>query len=228
MYYNIHCHQKNQDDNVLAIQNLSINPNNVSIKLNNFSYYSAGIHPWDVDNINLIKSIHYLDVIANNSNVIAIGETGLDRSVKFDFSKQQQIFKHHIELSEYFKKPLIIHCVKAFDTLLHLHKIYYPKQIWIVHGFNNHEKIAKQLISRGIKISLGMNIFKKPDKNVSFIANVSPNDFFMETDTAPSTMIFEVYKKISSIRNQSLISLIEDQEQNFLQTFKNISYATDT
>lgn len=55
--------------------------------------------------------------------VWAIGECGLDKYSQVDFDIQKQYFIKQIELSELTHKPLIIHCVKAYNELLNLKKL---------------------------------------------------------------------------------------------------------
>ena len=60
-----------------------------------------------------------------------------------------------ILLSESVGKPLVIHCVKAFNELIELKKKYRPQMPWVVHGFRNNLHIACQLMQENIYFSLG-------------------------------------------------------------------------
>ena len=76
---------------------------------------------------------------------IAIGECGVDRAIETSIELQQTIFEQQIELAEQVQKPLIIHCVKAFDILLFLKKKYKITVPIIVHGYKNKPEQLKQL-----------------------------------------------------------------------------------
>ena len=52
-------------------------------------------------------------------------------------------------------KPLVIHCVKAFNELIELKKKYRPQMPWVVHGFRNNLHIACRLMQENIYFSLG-------------------------------------------------------------------------
>ncbi len=52
-------------------------------------------------------------------------------------------------------KPLIIHCVKAFNELIELKKKYRPQMPWVVHGFRNNLNIARMLLREDIRLSIG-------------------------------------------------------------------------
>ena len=43
-------------------------------------------------------------------------------------------------------KPVVIHCVKAYNELILLKKKLKPKVPWVVHGFNQNEQILNALL----------------------------------------------------------------------------------
>lgn len=112
---------------------------------------SVGIHPWDT-----AGEVDYagLDRLARLPQVVAIGETGLDRLRGGAMERQEEVFRHHAALAEELEKPLVIHCVKAFDLLLRLKKELRPKQQWTVHGFRGNPTLARQLLDAGIDLSI--------------------------------------------------------------------------
>ncbi|MDR2680966.1 MAG: TatD family hydrolase [Tannerella sp.] len=119
-------------------------------------YFSAGIHPWYPDKSLMEKVREY----ARMPSVVAIGETGLDKITAKDensFKLQRELFLMHARLAEETGKPLVIHCVKAWDELLHVRKSIKPLLPWIVHGFRGHEILAEQLLDTGLYLSFGAN-----------------------------------------------------------------------
>lgn len=117
-------------------------------------YYSVGIHPWKVPEVEH-KEWECLEEAVRHPAVLAIGEAGLDKLALADMALQKDVFIRQILLSESVGKPLIIHCVKAFNELTELKKKYRPHQPWIVHGFRNNLNVARQLLREGIYFSLG-------------------------------------------------------------------------
>jgi len=116
---------------------------------------SVGLHPWKVGDdwqqqIGQIRS----DILL--PNVEAIGECGLDALRGPSMPLQIQAFSAQILLAQSAGLPLIIHCVRCFDTLLRLHKKYNPQTLWIVHGFRGKPALAQQLLARGIRLSFGL------------------------------------------------------------------------
>lgn len=84
-----------------------------------------------------------------------------------------------ILLSESVGKPLVIHCVKAFNELIELKKRYRPQMPWVVHGFRNNLNIACRLMQEDIYFSLGEKY--QPD----VLQNVPLERLLAETDESP-------------------------------------------
>ena len=91
--------------------------------------YSVGVHPWDAGSFDL----RALEEAARHDCVKAIGETGLDTLRGPSLDIQESVFREHVRLSEMFGKPLIIHCVKAFDRLMALKKEIKPMPVSYTH-----------------------------------------------------------------------------------------------
>ena len=170
-YYDIHTHQPAQHPRDIAVisMDLSSEPVRKRILSNRHffekqvsgqhsvqttGYYSIGIHPRHAD----MKFMGSVREHANQPAIVAIGETGLDKSAAKDeneFRLQQKLFAAHAELSEDVRKPLIIHCVKAWGELLHIRKTIKPTVPWIIHGFRGNDILASQLINTGLYLSFG-------------------------------------------------------------------------
>lgn len=139
-------------------------------------YYSAGIHPWKLTVANFDRQLDFLIKQLPNKQIIAIGETGLDKLTEASIALQTLAFVMQIQLSEIYGLPLIIHCVKAIDQLLATKKEFQPKQPWIWHGFRGKPEQVTQLLKQGFYLSLGEHY---PDETMKLI----PDDrLFLETD----------------------------------------------
>lgn len=181
-------------------------------KLSEGYYYSVGIHPWYItDDIDLDRLLEK----CLDDKVKAIGECGLDFHRKdISPSKQEEIFIHQIEISEKLEKPMIIHCVKAHEQLLSIHKKYQPKQEWIIHGFRQKPTIAKQFIDAGINISLG-------DKFNPETALIIPSErLFIETDDREDVDINMVIQSLAMVINKDVEKLKKEIEDNLSRLFK--------
>lgn len=163
----IHTHDKSRSN---AIINIYPNENIIE-----GIYYSVGIHPWHTLEVNS-HTIEKLNNLAAHTQVVAIGETGIDALKGAPIEKQIEIFCHHVFLSEQHQKPLIIHCVKAFNEIIKLKKQLLPSMPWIIHGFRGKSQLVQQLIDKGFYISLGEHFNPKS-------ASIIPTDrLLFETD----------------------------------------------
>ena len=92
--------------------------------------YAVGIHPWHAaaDRLPLLR------LRAAHPQVVMIGEAGLDRLAEAPMSLQIELFEAQVRLADELRKPLIIHCVRAWGELLEVRKRLRPDSPWIVHG----------------------------------------------------------------------------------------------
>lgn len=138
--------------------------------------YSAGIHPWDVNpDAPLQHLFEGFEKLAVRPETIAIGECGLDR-LRGDYACQSEVFIRQLEYAEALTKPVIIHCVKAIDEILRLHKAMRPRMKWTIHGFRGNAATACQLLTAGLDLSFG------PRFNPRAVAVCPPGRLHMETD----------------------------------------------
>ena len=174
----------------------------------NLSTY--GIHPWRLD----VAHLALLETLLKENKIVAIGETGIDRNHKETIDLQLEAFERHIFLSEQYRKPLIIHNVKATADILRLHKKHHPVQTWIVHGFNGTAEDVRQLTDRGICLSVGESLFYPNRKITKSISSIPLDQLFLETDVSDKS-IQEMYEKAAELLNLSLEMLKERIFANF-------------
>ena len=173
-------------------------------------YFSAGLHPWDVTG-NDDESFRNLELILANAGVLAVGECGFDTLRGPSHELQEQAFVRQVELSERYFKPMILHVVRDFDTVIRLRKQLKPTMPWLIHGFRGGPMQMNQLYNHGILVSFGLN--HNPDS----LKQLPANRLFLETDG--NCTIEEVIKNASSIREESaavIMSQISSNSKSFL------------
>ena len=212
MYFiNLHTHHISADNN-LFILNYRLGYDKVIDTTHSFS---IGIHPWDAE-LNNTTCISELEHFLTQPNCVAIGECGLDKLITTPLDIQKKVFEQHLQLAIKYKKPVIIHCVKAFDELIVLCKPYFNRIPLIIHGFNKSEALAKQLIDKGYYLSLHHNLALKTDFNIQ---SLPLNKLFFETDNDPNLLIQDVYQDFSSKLNMELDVLKAQINRNFETLF---------
>lgn len=196
MFLDIHTHNTKQQQGVIAIQSLSLSESTF-LAMPKTKPISIGIHPWYGKLEELPKNMKYLNVLARQENVKLIGECGLDKLRGERMKIQLQILEPQIALAEELQKPLILHCVKAFDELIALKKRVRPTVPMIIHGFNKKYEMAQQLIHQGFYLSFGAAVLKSEEVALALEKTAAP--FFLETDEAEID-IKEIYIKVAEIK----------------------------
>ncbi|AYQ34607.1 hydrolase TatD [Runella sp. SP2] len=156
-------------------------------------WVSVGIHPWYIDVETWETQLVELERWATQPEVKMIGECGLDRLIPLSLEIQLKVFEAQVQVAERVQKPVVIHCVRAFNELLQWHKRRRTQVPLIIHGFNNQPQIAQQLLQKGFYFSLGGALLR-PDSNASTLVREIPLErLFLENDDRPIP-IEEVYQ----------------------------------
>lgn len=138
-------------------------------------WFSAGLHPWDVTE-DFDSQLNILERLLANPQVPAVGECGFDALKGPSHELQEQAFVRQIELSEHYAKPMILHVVRDFDSVIRLRRTLKPTQPWLIHGFRGGPEQMKQLYSHGILVSFGLK------HNPESLRQVPSDRLFLETD----------------------------------------------
>lgn len=189
-YFDLHTHQSNQDENVVAVLNHFWGAPLAS------AFASMGQHPMHIQNFEVPTEII--------TRLCAIGESGLDKRSSLAINRQIQIFEQQIELSELHKKPLIIHCVRAFQELIQLKKHHQPQMPWIMHGFRKNSQLAHQLASEDFYLSFGAGLFLQPEIQKNVLSQIPLSHIFLETDEQNTYNIQQIYAQAALLLNVEL------------------------
>ena len=167
-----------------------------------------GVHPWDVTNTtdchferNEVKSRNhrYLnDSEIFNDALFAIGEVGLDKVHKETFEKQIEVFEEMIRLSESYRKPVIVHCVRAYSEIIEVRKKMRATMPWVIHGFNSSVETMRQLLRYDMYISLGEVLYRNENQAVKILNYIPIERLFLETDVSKRD-IRDVYAKAATL-----------------------------
>jgi TatD DNase family protein len=211
-FFNLHTHQFTNQPEVLELVNQYPQEFDASIP-----YYSIGIHPLFIDENRLESDFTVLKEKLALPECIALGECGLDKRSQTPFELQQLVFEKQLALAEKNQKPIVIHCVAAFQELIEIKKRLKISVPMIVHGFSKKIELAKQLIDNGFYVSFGKNLLRNSELESVF--NSIPNDrFFLETDTIEEE-IQDVYALAAKYKELELNELQEIVNKNCNEVF---------
>lgn len=171
----------NLEDSILAIE--------IAKKYNDIFYAIVGIHPNDVEELeyqeidNLINKLDLL-IKENIKYIVGVGETGLDfyRSSKGS-EKQYYSLKKHLELSNKYNLPLVLHVREAHNEMIEFIKNNKFNSNIIIHCFTGNKNIAKEYNKLGCYISYsGIITFNNALDILESINYVDLDKIIVETD----------------------------------------------
>jgi TatD DNase family protein len=180
--------------------------------------YSSGLHPWYIDRDSLNDKLTELRFDVHDRRCLAIGECGLDKLSKVDFELQQEAFIEQIRIANDIKKPLVIHCVKAFNELINCLNDADNEVPVIIHGFNNNENIARVMVDQGFYFSFGKALLGYESNAAKALKNVGRRNFLLETDDADISIKY-IYKKASEILGVDEEIILAQLQSNFEKIF---------
>ena len=193
---------------------------------------SVGVHPNEVGGHD--PSAEELITLADDKDIVAIGETGLDyfRS-EGDLSWQHDRFRRHIAASRETKKPLIIHMRDATEDTLRILKEEKADEVGgVMHCFVEDWDVAQRALDLNFVISFSGIVTFKNAKELQLVAKNVPQDkMLVETDSpylAPvpfrgksnqPAYVVNVAEKIAELRDISVEEVAEITTKNYYSLF---------
>jgi TatD DNase family protein len=212
-FFNLHTHKFTNQETVLELVNQYPQEFETAIP-----FYSIGIHPWYIDEERLEADLRIIESKLQETNCLALGECGLDKRIEIPLELQQMVFERQLLLAQKQNKPVVIHCVAAYQEVIACKKRLKITVPMIIHGFSKNKQVAKELIDNGFYISFGKYLLRNSELEVVFQS--IPNDrFFLETDTVEEG-IEEVYALAAKYKKWSIDELQQQIKSNFAAVFK--------
>ena len=201
-YINLHTHESTRDIRVTEIVNRYPYQTDDTAAV-----YSIGIHPWKIIPERITTDLTMLGQQLNRPGCIAVGECGLDKRIDIDFGLQTEVFTKQLLLAQQHHKPVIIHCVAAFDELIAIKTRLKLTVPMIIHGFSKSLQLARQLVNNGFCLSFSL---RSPTLE-SVFKNIPDDRIFLETDSSPEpiTAVYTRAAQYKQISEQQLSDIIE-------------------
>jgi TatD DNase family protein len=209
MFYNLHTHNSANCSEIVELVNQY--PNQI---IPNLKYNSIGIHPWYSNTNLLVEELQIIENKIRENNFLAVGECGLDKRIEIPLSLQKKVFIEQIKIAEKFKKPLVLHCVAAYQEVIEIKKDLNIKVPIIIHGFSKNYQVAKSLIDHGFYLSFGKYLLRNPELSDVF-KQMPQNRIFLETDMIEESIEL-VYQKAQSVVDYDIKEVVAN---NFKYVF---------
>lgn len=194
-------------------------------------YTTAGVHPHDASRMES-RHVSLLEELAQQDQVVAIGETGLDFFYENSpRDTQRNVFREQLELAVRLNLPVIIHSRDADSETIEILKDVRPKR-GVVHCFTGGEPLAECVLDLGLMISFsGILTFNTADSIRSIAKNVPSGRLLVETDSpylAPvpyrgqrnePSFVVETAARLAAVRGTSIEALATQTSRNFSELF---------
>jgi TatD DNase family protein len=216
-YIDIHVHDGKPSPGIFILESLMAHEEKFPEVLPGIAY-TFGIHPWFLNEENHIPLLLSVEKTVCLPEVIAVGEAGFDRLKGPSVALQREVFEQQVIISEKIKKPVIIHCVRAWEELLAAKKKLKPRMPWLIHGFRGNTELAVQLLSKGMYLSFWFEFVLRPESG-NLLSSLPGDRIFLETDGA-DVDIRTIYNKVAADRGQSVDDLKSDILNNYKAFFK--------
>ena len=170
---------------------------------------TVGVHPWHAAECSLPSAEEIM-------KADAVGEIGLDKACGVDFEMQRALFFKQLELAERFEKPVVLHCVRAFEevmTLLERHTL----RAVLFHGFIGSREQAERAVKKGYYLSFGART-EGSNKTIEALRETPLERLFVETDEADTT-IEAMYLTIARLRGITTAELEQATAENYKRIF---------
>ena len=189
-------------------------------------WVTAGIHPHAVANYGK-DAISQVADLAENDEVVAIGETGLD--YYYDNAPrgmQRQALRRHVELAADLALPLVIHSRDADHDTIALIREVEGEVFGVLHCFDGDVDLLDAAIQAGWMVSFsGLITFKNYDKE-GLVRAVPPDQLLIETDSpylapAPNrgkrnepAFVRSVAEELARLRGETFAQVAESTYHN--------------
>ncbi len=170
---------------------------------------TVGVHPWHAAECSLpsVEAIEAAD---------AVGEIGLDKACGVDFEMQRALFVKQLELAERFEKPVVLHCVRAFEEVMTLLERYTLRAV-LFHSFIGSREQAARAVKKGYYLSFGART-EGSNKTIEALRETPLERLFVETDETDTT-IEAMYLTIARLRGTEVEELEEATAENYKRIF---------
>lgn len=171
---------------------------------------SAGVHPWEAERACVPAAEAF-------AGVQAVGEIGLDWARPVDRARQAELLHAQLRLAEQLGKPVVLHCVRAFEPLMQALAGYRLRAV-IFHGFIGSPEQAARALKRGYYLSFGERSLRSP-RTAEVLRTMPARRLFLETDES-ETPIGEIYRQAAALRGTTPEELGETITENYKRIFE--------
>jgi TatD DNase family protein len=155
----------------------------IAVRHPGFAVPAFGIHPWHAHRAAEGWEKRLLDRLRRHP-VASVGECGIDQWVSEpDVSVQMPVFHAQLRIARETKRPVTIHCLKAWGLLFDAFKAEPPPDRFLLHSYGGSIETARRLVPLGAFFSFSGHFLHERKRAVLDVFKQLPRDrILLETD----------------------------------------------
>lgn len=198
-----------------------------------------GLHPYFVAQHQL-SDLGALETLVNqqlsgasSARPVAIGECGIDGRFSESLSEQWRYFDEQLRIAKRCKLPVVVHCVKANDTVSkRLRQLCLP-DAGLIHAFAGSYEQAVRLLDLGYVLGVGGAVtYERAQRLRRVVAKLPDDGFVLETDSPDMPLngyqgqrneparLAQVAQEVAKLRGQRLSTVASLSSANAARVFK--------
>ena len=191
-----------------------------------------GYHPSDVRDITK-EGWAYLEEMASDERVVAIGEIGLDYYWDKTYNElQKECFIRQINIANKVNKPILIHVRDSHEDTYNILCEHTPKSLGILHCYSGSKEMADRYSKLGMYFSFaGPLTFKNAIMPKEVVKELSLDKMFVETDCPYLTpepfrgkrnepaYVKYVGEKVAELKGISIEEVQNQMKENYKKLF---------
>ncbi|WP_368206167.1 TatD family hydrolase [Aeromonas sp. s5] len=196
--------------------------------------YALGVHPWYVGGQTpAVLTRLQQRLVERPRGLVAVGECGLDLRSHVPQEGQLEMFEAQIELAKEHELPLIVHSVRANDTVAKILRRLRPACGGVIHAFSGSLQQAEAFWQLGFRLGIGGVIsFERANKTREAVRDMPLEALLLETDApdmplqgqqgAPNTPanLPIIAQLLADLRQQPLAHVALVLHESTLRTFQ--------
>jgi TatD DNase family protein len=148
-------------------------------------FAAVGVHPNDAMEATP-PVLEVIERLAQEPDVVAVGETGLDYYRDYTTPRQQEAaFRAHIDIAREHDRTLVIHCREAWEHCLTILEDHGAPDRVVMHCFSGDERVVARCAERGWFLSYAGNITFTNAQPIRDAAARTPHELLLTETDAP-------------------------------------------
>ena len=148
--------------------------------------FAVGLHPLDAHKWTEQTYQQVLSLARSDSQVVAVGETGLDFYKADNYQQQQTVFEAQLAIATELSLPVIIHCREAAAAVRDILQAWQQREgtlTGVMHCWGGTPEETQWFLDLGFYISFSGTVTFKNAKQIQASAQIVPSDrLLIETD----------------------------------------------